>query len=198
MSARTLRVWVAMSESKQLATFEVNSGTSGTRSSAIASASGSESAESVTHQLVLVGDPIDAEAIRNELSLIRLQKSDLHKRIRAIRRAISALVQVFGPHILDDANDCPCVYPHNLSYRCPGTLDVCHEVLRESDAWLSLREILSLVEIRAPRLLGHYQNPSVSVSNALRTLQRYAAIQVYRDGNTAKWRYMHERDQHDT
>jgi len=128
--------------------------------------------------------------VQKELLLIKLRRTDIHKRIQAIWHAVTSLVEVFGPEILEGQGQRFQVPPHNVSYRCPRTMDLCREILKDSAQWLTTSQILELMRKKAPLLMARFQNPGVSLSNALRTLQRRAEVEGLDIGSVIKWRWV--------
>jgi hypothetical protein len=131
------------------------------------------------------------EMIEKELLLLKLRRADLHRRIRALRHAVIALIKVFGPVILDLETH-SAVHLPNVPYRGRAPINVCREILRESPHPLSSDRILDLVRHTAPGMLAEFQNPGVAISNALRTLERRGEVEHWKSGEW-RWKQKQER-----
>jgi hypothetical protein len=130
------------------------------------------------------------EGIREELSRLTITRRGVHQRIHSLRRAITVLVDVFGPEILIEEMQQCSIQPHNVSYRGEQMIDVCREALKGAAQWLTAAQILSKVKTQAPLMIARFRNPSVSLSNALRTLRRRAEIESVGTGARTQWRWI--------
>lgn len=130
-----------------------------------------------------------SETIQQELLLLRLQKTNTAKRIHNLRHAIKALVDVFGPQVLEGSTVKLHRSRPNVSRNCVSTIDICCNVLKESRNWLTFGEVMRLVQTKAPWILSQYLNPGVSVSNALRALRNRGEAEAVNSGTSVVWRW---------
>lgn len=132
----------------------------------------------------------DVKRIENELQLLTFRQREVQKRIQSVRHAMSALIEVFGPGILDGNNE-----PFRMMRNRPSHLDIiglCSTVLGDTSQWLTLQQITALIQSRCPRSIAGFQKPSVSISNALRTLRRRGRVEcVYPKSSETRWRWCH-------
>lgn len=131
------------------------------------------------------------ETIEKEVSLLKLRRADVHKRIRALRNAVVALIKVFGPTILDLETQGRVHFRHVPS-RARAPIDVCRDILRESPHSQSFDRILELARERAPETVAEFKNPGVAISNALRSLKKRGEVEHLKNGNRGTWRWKPE------
>jgi hypothetical protein len=131
------------------------------------------------------------ERIQHELHLASLRQVDIQTRIRAIRDALIALINVFGPGILSDQRDDSPACGQYLSRT--QVASVCVQILRTSETqWLTAHQILELIRKNAPLTLADSKNPGTSLSNILRGLG--PAVQSRAgEGNKMVWRWVGEK-----
>jgi hypothetical protein len=135
------------------------------------------------------------EQIQNELLLLSLQQADVQERIRAIRHALTALVTVFGPAILNERVQILQAFAHHSSFRDPTTRDLCSQILKRSASWLTVHDLLASIRCESPLALSRFGNPGVSLSNALRALQRLSQVEAkHDDEGRTKWRWIGEQN----
>jgi hypothetical protein len=136
--------------------------------------------EEFTHQI---------EQIEKELLNLTRRRRDTQKRVQSLRHAIAILIDIFGPAILDGDIQ-PFRMPHNLRSRRQDIIDLCTVVLQESLQWLTLSQILELIQNRSPEIVSSLQKPGVSVSNALRTLHRRGRVRRLYNRPEPKWQWV--------
>ena len=129
------------------------------------------------------------DTIQQELLLLRLQRANTDKRIQSLRHAIKALVEVFGPQILEGSGVELHSSPRNVARNCGSTIDICCNVLKESRNWLTFKEVMRVVHTRAPWISSRYLNPGVSVSNALRVLRHRGEAEAVNSSTGVVWRW---------
>jgi hypothetical protein len=136
-----------------------------------------------------------AEQIRTELLSLALQRAEIRKRIRDIRRALTALVKVFGPAILNAESRGWQARAAYISSPCAPHVDLCCEILKRSPQWLTVRQILDVMQKESPFALTSFTNPGASLSNALRCLSRHAQVESQDDGKgRIQWRWIGEHN----
>jgi hypothetical protein len=131
------------------------------------------------------------EQIRHELHLASLRQVELQKRIRAIRDALIALINVFGPEILNEQrNDSPASGKYVSRAEVAS---VCVQILRTFETeWLTAHQILELIRKHRPLTLADSKNPGTSLSNILRGLG--PAVQSRAgENNKIVWRWAGEK-----
>lgn len=129
------------------------------------------------------------EHIQRELHHLTLQQRDVQNRVRSVRHAMAALISVFGPAVLDGNNQ-----HFRMTRKAPPSpvdvIGLCSNVLQESIQWLTLPQIVMLIQARWPDGVARFQKPSVSISNALRTLCRRNRVERRNSGSSAsRWRW---------
>ena len=135
------------------------------------------------------------EQIQDELLSLSLQQAHVQERIRAIRHALYALVNVFGPGILNEQLQVSQALTHQGSCWHPPTADLCREILKRSPGWLTVGDMLTMIRRESPLTLARFSNPGVSLSNALRALQRQSQVEAKRDDDgRTKWRWVGEHE----
>ena len=117
------------------------------------------------------------EHLQGELVSLSLRHAEVQKRIQHLRHALLALVHVFGPEILATAARDSKVHSRQLSRRAPEIIDISRQVLSRSSVWWTFQQVLNAIREECPSALAGFINPGVSVSNALRTLQRHGEIE---------------------
>lgn len=137
-------------------------------------------AEEHTHQI---------EQIEKELLNLTLRQRGIQKRVQSLRNALAILIDIFGPPILDGDNQ-PFRMPQNLRSRRQDLIDLCTVVLQDSLQWLTLPQILELIQNRSPEIVSSFQKPAVSVSNALRTLHRRGRVKRLYARPRSKWQWV--------
>lgn len=136
-----------------------------------------------------------SEQIRTELLAVALQRADIQKRMRDIRQALTALVKVFGPAILNAESRGFEAQADFLSSHYRAHVDRCCEILRRSNKWLTVRQILDVIQKESPSALTSFTNPGASLSNALRCLRRRAQVESQDDGKgRIQWRWIGEQN----
>jgi hypothetical protein len=133
-------------------------------------------------------DPV--EYIQGELLSLSLRHAEVQKRIQHLRHALLALVHVFGPEILATAARDSKVHSRQLSRRAPKIIDISRQVLSRSSGWLTFNQVFEAIREECPSALSGFINPGVSVSNALRTLQRYGEIEFSSDDAQGRLRWL--------
>ncbi|HKW16691.1 MAG TPA: hypothetical protein VJO35_04205 [Terriglobales bacterium] len=127
------------------------------------------------------------EHIQGELISLSVRQREVQRRIHHVRHALGALVQAFGPGILAAAS--PGVRLRNVSRSAPKMIEALRSVLSCSSDWLTFSQLLEAVRAESPSMLAGFINPGVSVSNALRALQRRGEIEVLTNESQAMWRW---------
>jgi hypothetical protein len=127
--------------------------------------------------------------IQGELLSLSLRHADIQQRIQQVRHALVALVQVFGPEILASAAKRRQSDSQNLSRTSTKVIDISRRVLSRSLYWLTFEQILEAVEKEFPSTFAGFINPGVSVSNALRTLERHGEVESSSGPRPASWRW---------
>ena len=135
------------------------------------------------------------EQIRTELLALALQRADIQKRLQDIRQALTALVKVFGPAILNAESRGFEARADYVSSHSRAHVDRCCEILRRSNKWLTIRQILDVMQKESPSTLTSFTNPGASLSNALRCLRRRAQVESQDDGKgRIQWRWIGEQN----
>jgi len=129
-----------------------------------------------------------AEHIRSQLLSLSLRQADVQKRIQQVRHALVALVSVFGPEILATAGVRRESTHHNVSRSRTKVIDILRVIFGRSTQWVTFNQLLEAVQKESPSTLAGFINPGVSLSNALRTLERHGEIESFADARPAKWR----------
>ena len=136
--------------------------------------------EEIKHQI---------EHIEKELLSLKLQKRRLQERVQSLRQAISTLVGIFGAAILDGDNQ-PLRISQNHRSRREELIDLCTAVLQETLQWLSIAEILALLQSRSPEIVSSLQKPGVSISHVLRVLHRRGKVTCLYARPEPKWQWV--------
>ena len=123
-------------------------------------------------------EQIQIEQIQEELSLAALRQANIQARIHSIREALSALLKVFGPGILNPQAENSAAVAHT----CSGKIgEVCLELLKKSGSrGLTAHQMLKLIREKWPLTLAGSRNPETSLSNTLRGLRRRSLIEARR------------------
>lgn len=133
--------------------------------------------------------PHSIDEVRHELLSLSLQHADVLKRIRCLRNALVALVNVFGPYAIASQRHAHREQGFTATDVQPAVVSLCREVLKNSQGWLTIREILDAVRERSPVVLANFKNPGVSVSNVLRRLRRQREVELELDVAGTRWRW---------
>jgi hypothetical protein len=137
---------------------------------------------------------VTIEQVHKELLSLSLQQADVQERIRAIRRALTALLNVFGPGILNEQLQVSQAFAHQASCWRSTTADLCREILKRSPRWLTICDMLAVIRRESPLTLARFINPGVSLSNALRALQRHSQVEAKLDDDGRReWRWVGEQ-----
>src|SRR5438270_7957049 len=92
------------------------------------------------------------EQIQHELHLASLRQVEIQKRIRAIRDALIALINVFGPEILNEQRNGSLASGKYVSRA--EVASVCVQILRKSETeWLTAHQIMELIRKHRPLTL---------------------------------------------
>jgi len=136
------------------------------------------------------GGEFSTEQMQHELHLASLRQVELQKRIRAIRDALIALINVFGPEILNEQrNDSPASGKYVSRAEVAS---VCVQILRTFETeWFTAHQILELIRKHRPLTLADSKNPGTSLSNILRGLGPAVQSRVGQD-NKIIWRWVGE------
>jgi hypothetical protein len=139
---------------------------------------------------VLQGDSRrqSVDAIQSELLSLSLRKAEVQERIQQVRHALVALVHVFGPEILEAAQKTQ--ESNAVSRGRTKVIDILRRVLSQSARPLTFDQIFEAVRKEAPSMLAGFINPGVSISNALRTLERHREIESCPDAGAVKWQWI--------
>jgi hypothetical protein len=151
-----------------------------------------ESSMSPAHEFRLgVVGRINVDQIKSELNNVTVRQRGIQKRLHSLRSALANLVEVFGPAVLDGDDQPIRVTIQNTSSRYRRSIDLCTAALKESSDWLTIQQIVELIESRSPATLAHFRNPSVSISNSLRTLDRQGKVKrQYTSASGTMWRWI--------
>lgn len=131
------------------------------------------------------------ENIQGELLSLSVRQKEVQRRIHHVRHALGALVQAFGPGILASAG--PGVRLRNLSRSAPKMIEALRSVLSRSSGWLTFNQLLEAVRSEGPSMFAGFINPGVSVSNALRALQRRGEVEVLTNESQPMWRWASDK-----
>lgn len=129
-----------------------------------------------------------ADDIQSELLSLSLRQAEVQERIQQVRHALVALVHVFGPEILEAARktqEC-----NAISRSRPKVIDILRRVFTQSSGPLTFDQIFEAVQKESPAMLAGFINPGVSISNALRTLERHGEIESCPDAGAVKWQWI--------
>ena len=129
-----------------------------------------------------------ADDIQSELLSLSLRRTEVQERIQQVRHALVALVHVFGPEILEAARTTENY--NAISRSRPKVIDILRRVLSQSTQSLTFDEIFKAVQTESPSMLAGFINPGVSISNALRTLERHREIESCPDAGVVKWQWI--------
>ena len=132
---------------------------------------------------------LSIKSIHAELALLSLRQRELRKRIQHLRHALVELVHVFGPEILAEAKRGSEGKSRDLSRGATKIFDLCRQVLSRSNQWLTLRQLEGVIRDEFPAALSRFINPGVSLSNALRALQRNGQVELSVNEGSARWRW---------
>jgi len=135
-----------------------------------------------------------ADDIQSELLSLSLRQAEVQERIQQVRHALVALVHVFGPEILDAARKAQESDALDISRSRPKVTDILRRVLSQSARPLTFDQIFEAAQKEAPSILAGFINPGVSISNALRALQRHREIESCRDAHAVKWQWIVDVD----
>ena len=151
-----------------------------------------ESTVSAAHEFTpaVVGQ-VNVGQIKSELDNVIMRLRRIQRRLHSLRSALASLVEVFGPAILDGGDQRIRVKIQNTSSRYRQLIELCTAVLKESSDWLTIPRILELIESRSQATLAHLRNPSVSISNSLRTLHRQGKVKrQYTSASGTMWQWV--------
>lgn len=133
------------------------------------------------------------EYIQSELLSLSLRQADVQERIQQVRHALVALVHVFGPEVLAISGKRQQGSSQNLSRSGTKVIDISRRLLSRSTQWLTFNQLLEAIQKESPSTLAGFINPGVSVSNALRTLERHGEVESCPDVGPVKWRWTGNR-----
>ena len=134
-----------------------------------------------------------AEEIQKKLLSLALQQTQVQTRIRILRHAMSVLIQSFGPAILCGDLPMVCEASHPSTCGHPDTIDLCRTILRDSQQWLTLRQIHAAIETKCPFSMSRFLKPGTALSNALRTLRRRGAVETKLNSGIREWHLVSEQ-----
>lgn len=103
-----------------------------------------------------------------ELQRLQHQRAEVMKRIRLLKRTLSALAEMFGNQYISD--DVLSLIGRRVRRRQPSLTKIYRLVLIEADRPLIGNEICADLERRVPRLLEGHKSPLASVSAILARL----------------------------
>ena len=111
--------------------------------------------------------------IQLELQTLRTEHAAIAKRIGLIKNTVAGLAEVFGPSVVgQEFQGLLKVEPVKRS-RSRGLTDACRELLRETSAPQTLRQIFARMHERYPTLVTHHRYPATIIQMMLRRLVMY-------------------------
>ena len=135
------------------------------------------------------GQELQIRELQEQLQSLRLRQAGIQERIRATRNALAALIALFGPGVLNH-RQCQAVQSGVLFCRNSDKVDICKEVLQESQEWVSFADILYRWREKDSLSLAQFKNPGASVSNLLRMLERRGEVAVKIEGGERRWKWL--------
>jgi hypothetical protein len=144
----------------------------------------SRAADAHVHEVV--------RSAERELRHLLQQRSEIVKRIGAIKRTLSGLARLFGESVLRD--DLLTLLDRGATQRRSGLTRACRLVLMDAPAPLSARQLCEQLRRKFPELLQHHKDPLASVNTILGRLEQYAEARRFQqeDGRRV-WEWVGDR-----
>lgn len=133
-------------------------------------------------------EPSRTERAQKDLLALTFQQSEIEKRIGVVRRALLALVQAFGPQVLERTLNTDRAIPNVLSAGSEVP-ELCREILRHSPTGLTSQQLTQVIQRESPSALAGFTKPGVVTANVLRVLQRTGEVECrHKNGERLCWR----------
>jgi hypothetical protein len=145
--------------------------------------------------LVQPGNPENTDKlvgrIQQELHSLRLERSEILKRIRVIRRTLVGLADIFGSEAVNgELQDSLVKLARRYPSQCrPGLTETCRRILMELAQPLTTRQLCERIKEENPIVWARHKNPTASVLVVLKRLVSYGEVNGVRekDGRTWLW-----------
>ncbi|MGC2329267.1 MAG: hypothetical protein WA604_21315 [Candidatus Sulfotelmatobacter sp.] len=126
--------------------------------------------------------------IQRELQVLRTEHAAIAKRIGLIKNTIAGLAEVFGP-VVAGLEQQGLLAEEPVKRRRRGLTNACRELLRETSAPQTLKQISERIEERYPDLVTHHRYPRTIIQMMLRRLVMYGEAEEMDAGTGLRsWR----------
>jgi hypothetical protein len=127
--------------------------------------------------------------IQRELQVLRAEHAAIAKRIGLIKNTIAGLAEVFGPGVVGQELQSLLTTEPVKRRRSRGLTDACRELLQETSAPQTLREVSARIQERFPTLMTHHRYPMTIIQMMLRRLVMYGeAEEIDAGAGLRSWR----------
>ena len=124
-----------------------------------------------------------------ELKELESERSQIMKRIGAVRKAIIGLADLFGAELVSE-EALGLAAPKKRSGRGAGITKACRMVLMKTDKPLSAREVCRALQSEYPDCIVNHRDAVASVTTVLSRLVRYGEAMVQSaDGGRRRWKW---------
>ena len=124
-----------------------------------------------------------------ELRGLESERSQIMKRIGAVRKAIIGLADLFGAEVVSE-EALGLATPKKRSGRGAGITKACRMVLMKSEKPMSARDVCRALQTDYPDCIVNHRDAVASVTTVLSRLVRYGEASVLSaDGGRRRWKW---------
>jgi len=124
-----------------------------------------------------------------ELRGLESERSQIMKRIGAVRKAIIGLADLFGAEVVSE-EALGLATPKKRSGRGAGITKACRMVLMKSEKPMAAREVCRALQTDYPDCIVNHRDAVASVTTVLSRLVRYGeAVVLSADGGRRRWKW---------
>jgi chorismate mutase len=123
-----------------------------------------------------------------ELRQLLQRRSEIMKRIGAVKQTISGLANLFGEEVLNE--EVMELLNRKTSGRQPGFTKTCRMILMQSGRAMSSRDICDYFQKKMPALLARHKDPTASVTRVMNRLVEYGEAEDEMLSGRRVWRWI--------
>jgi hypothetical protein len=129
-----------------------------------------------------------------ELRQLLQRRSEIIKRIAAVKQAISGLAKLLGDEVLNE--ELMELLNRKTSGRKPGFTKTCRMILMRSGRAMSSREICDYFQKKMPVLLARHKDPTASVTAVMNRLVKHGEAEAEMLNGRRVWRWIADNECH--
>jgi hypothetical protein len=124
-----------------------------------------------------------------ELKGLESERTQIMKRIGAVRKAILGLADLFGAELVSE-EALGLANPKKRAGRGAGITKACRMALMKAEKPMSAREVCRVLQIEYPDCIANHRDAVASVTTVLSRLVRYGeAVVLAAEGGRRRWKW---------